>query len=144
MFAFGVTAVQAGTKYQTTLVPNVSGTTPGFSAKGSSLKLDGSRHTLSGKIKNVVDGTGARVSTDPNAPGDNYSVEVDLSVPAVPATTTLTVSFDVANGNGKFSVDLGGDPVFAAAATGQGIAVLAVRVKDATATVIGVGGIAKE
>ena len=144
LLALGTAPAQAGTKYQTTLVPNVAGTMPGFSAKGSSVKLDGSRHMLSGKLKNVIDGTGARVTTDTTMPGDNYSVEVDLSIPAVPATTTVTASFDLMNGNGKFAVDLGTDPVFAAAVVGQGVAVLAVRVKDSTGTVIGVGGIAKE
>src|SRR5437867_501755 len=34
-------AVHAGTKFQTTLVPNVAGANGGFSAKGSSVKLDG-------------------------------------------------------------------------------------------------------
>jgi len=135
--------VSAGTKFQTSLVPNVAGSMPGFSAKGSSIKIDGHRN-LKGKIKKVVDGTGALVTTDDMNPADNYTVEVDLSVPATAAAGTITVSFDVKNGNGTFAADVSGDPVFAGAVLGDGVAVTGIRVKDSSATVLGVGGFAIE
>ncbi len=139
------TQVHAATKYQTSLVPNVAGTMPGFSANGSSIQLN-SHLALKGKIKGVVDSTGARITTDPANPADNYSVEVDIFVPHTGGTETVTVSFDLKNGNGTFSEDLSSDPVLTAAATGDGVAVLAVRVKDNSTPVplvIGVGGFAK-
>jgi hypothetical protein len=135
--------VHAGSKYQTTLVPNQANTMPGFSASGSSIKIDGHR-MLKGKIKNVVDIGGNRVTTDPMVATDNYSVEMDLEVPATAATGTVSVSFDLKNGNGNFAADVSGDAVFSGAATGAGVAVNAVRVKDAGGTVIGRGGIAIE
>src|SRR5262249_24736156 len=139
----GASAASALTKYQTSLVPNVADTPPDFSSNGSSLWLNGHR-LLKGKIKKVVDGAGALVTTDPLNPADNYSVEVDVAVPATAATGTLTVSFDVKKGNVTFSADVSGDPVFAGAIDGDGVAVLAVRVKDSGGTVLGVGGIAVE
>ncbi len=63
LLRLGTGPVHAGGKYQTTLVPNVAGTHPGFSATGSSIKMQNGRVT--GKIKGVVDGTGNRVTTDP-------------------------------------------------------------------------------
>jgi hypothetical protein len=141
----GLLPIQANarTNYQTSLVPNVAGSTPGFSAKGSSLKISGSHLALKGKIKNVVDDTGARITTDALNPADNYSVEVDLSVPHTAATSTVVVSFDLKNGNGKFSTDLSSDPAIDGATAGDGVAVEAVRVKDAAGNVIGHGGFAK-
>ena len=133
----------AGTKYQTSLVPNVAGASPGFAAAGSSIKIDG-QLALKGKVKKVVDGTSALVSTDGVPSADDYKIEVDLSVPATAVIGTVTVPFDVNNGNGKFSSDLSGDPVFVGAALGAGVAVTAIRVKDSAGTVIGVGGIAIE
>jgi hypothetical protein len=136
----------AGTKYHASLVPTVAGTMPGFSARGSSIDINGHR-LLKGKIKNVVDGTGARITTDPIDPLDNYSVEVDLSVPVTAASGTVTLSFDLTNGNGKFAQDITSDPVFSGAVpavVGDGVAVTGVRVKDSGGTVIGVGGFAIE
>ena len=69
----------AGTRYLTSLVPVVAGRLPGFSAAGSSVKVDGSRRVLRGKIKRVVDGNGMPVSAD------NYRVEVDISDELEPA-----------------------------------------------------------
>ena len=145
-FAAALAAVapaHAGSKYQTTLVPTSTTALPGFSAKGSSIKIDG-HLALKGKIKKVVDGAGALVTTDGVPSSDDYSVEVDLAVPATAATGTVTVAFDVNNGNGKFAASLAGNPVFAGSALGDGVSVLAVRVKDASATVIGTGGFALE
>jgi len=133
----------AGTKYQTSLVPNAAGTMPGFAAQGSSIKIDG-HGNLKGKIKNVVDGTGNRVTTDPTDSADNYTVEIDLAVPATAGGGTVIVSFDLKNGNGTFALSITGDPALAGAAVGDGVAVNAVRVKDSTGTVIGVGGVAVE
>lgn len=139
--ALTVPPAHAGTKYQTSLVPLIAGSTPGFSAKGSSIKLD-DKLRLKGKIKKVVDGAGVRVTTDGVPSPDDYSVEVDLAVAAGTAAGTVTVFFDLNNGNGKFAADLSTDPVISAAAAGDGIAVNAVRVKDASSTLFGVGGFA--
>ena len=133
----------AGSKYQTTLVPNVAGANPGLAAAGSSIKIDG-HLALKGKVKKVVDGAGALVSTDGVPSLDDYKIEVDLSVPATAVSGTVTVPFDLNNGNGKFSADLSGDPVFVGAVLGDGVAVTAIRLKDGAGTVIGVGGIAIE
>ena len=128
--------VHAGSKYQTTLVPNQAGTNPGFSASGSSIKFDGHR-MLKGKLKNVVDGTGNRVNTT-----TPYSVEMDVAVGA--SSGTLTVSVNLTNGNGTFAADESSATVFTGAMTGAGVAVNGVRVKDSTGTVIGSGGVAIE
>jgi len=134
--------VHAGTKYQTTLVPDVAGTNPGFSASGSSIKIMGNL-SVKGKLKKVTDGTGALVTTDPLTPGDEYSVEIDLSVPHTGVSGTVELAFDLVNGNGKFSAaSLSADPALAGAATGDGVAVLAIRVKDSAGAVIGRGGFA--
>ena len=137
-------AAVAGTKFQTSLVPNMSGTSPGFSASGSSLFVDGHR-MLKGKIKKVVDAASALVSTDGTpATGDEYTVEVDLTVPATLVSGTVVVPFELKNGNGKFSASISADPVFAGSALGNGVAVTAIRVKDSLGTVLGVGGFAIE
>lgn len=130
----------AGTKYQTSLVPNVAGSQPGFSQNGSSVKIDDHRR-LKGKIKKVVDGTGALVTTDSLNPADNYSIEIDLAVPATSLSGTVTVSFDVNNGNGKFAADLSTDPTLVGAVAGDGVAINGVRVKDSNGTVLGIGGV---
>ncbi len=127
----------AVTKYQTSLVPDVAGTQPGFSAKGSSIQING-HLALKGKLKGAVDGTGARIS------GRTYTVEVDLSIPATSATETVSVPCDLTNGNCTFKEDLSSDVDLSAAAVGDGVAVLAVRVKDNNGVVIGRGGFAKE
>lgn len=136
----GAAPAAAGTKYQTSLVPNVAASTPGFSQKGSSIKIDDHR-ALKGKIKKVVDGTGALVTTDPMNPADNYTVEIDLAVPATTLSGTTVVSFDVKNGNGTFAADLTADPTLAGAVAGDGVAINGVRVKDPNGTVLGVGGV---
>jgi hypothetical protein len=141
--ALSASSALAGTKYQTSLVPTVSGAMPGFSAKGSSIKIDGHR-SVKGKLKKVVDGAGALVTTDPLNPTDNYSIEIDVAAAAVPVSGTVTVSFDVKNGNGTFAADISADPALAGAVLGNGIAVNAVRVKDGSGTVIGAGGVAFE
>ena len=141
--AAAATAAHAGSKYQTTLVPTVAGATPGFSAKGSSIKLDGHRK-LKGKIKKVVDGAGALVTTDGTPSADDYTVEVDLAVSATATTGTVTVPFDLGNGNGNFALDISADPVFTGAALGDGVSVNAVRVKDSGGAVLGGGGVAIE
>src|SRR5262249_17586332 len=128
---------QAVTKYQTSLVPDVAGLQPGFSAKGSSIQING-HLALKGKLKNAVDGTGTRIN------GLTYSVEVDLSIFATSTTQTVTVSCPLTNGNCKFAQDLTSDPGLSAAMGGDGVAVLAVRVKDNNGAVIGRGGFAKE
>jgi len=138
------TPAHGGTKYQTSLVPNVAGTSPGFAGAGSSIKIDGHR-MLKGKIKKVVDGLGALVTTDSVLPSaDDYTIEVDLTVPATTTSGTVTVPFDLKNGNGKFAADLTNDAVFTNAVRGDGVAVTAIRVKDSTGTVLGVGGVAIE
>ena len=145
LMASGASPAHAGSKYQTTLVPTTATSQPGFSAKGSSIKIDGHR-ALKGKIKKVVDGAGMLVTTDGVPSSDDYTVEVDLAVPATAATGTVSVKFDLGNGNGKFAADISGDPVFTGATLGDGVSVLAVRVKDnaLTPAVIGTGGIAVE
>jgi hypothetical protein len=132
---FTAAGAHAVTKYQTSLVPDVAGTTPGFSAKGSSIRING-HLVLKGKLKGVVDGSGDRITAT------NYSVEVDVTVPATAASETVTVSFNLKNGNGTFVKDLSTDPVLSAAGVGDGVAVTAVRVKDNASTVIGHGGFA--
>ena len=131
----------AGTKYQTSLVPILAGSTPGFSSSGSSIKLD-DKLSLKGKVKKIVDGAGMRVNTDGVPSADDYSVEVDLGLASGTAAGTVVVPFDVTNGNGKFSVDLTGDPAIAGGGSGDGVAVTGVRVKDSSGTLLGVGGFA--
>ncbi len=141
LMAFAVRPASAGTKIQASLVPNVAGTMPGFSENGSSIKLD-DHLSLKGKVKKVVDGAGARVTTDGVPSTDDYTVEVDVSVPATLTSGTVTVAFDVTNGNGSFAEDLSTNPLFAGTTSGDGVAVTAVRVKDSGGTVRGVGGFA--
>lgn len=141
--ALGIATVPAlaGTKYQTSLVPILAGTTPGFSATGSNIKLD-DKLRLKGKVKKVVDGAGARVTTDGVPSMDDYSVEVDLGLASGSAAGTVVVSFDLTNGNGKFSADLTGDPALAGGVSGDGVGVTGVRVKDGSGALLGVGGFA--
>ncbi len=127
----------AVTKYQTSLVPDVAGTKPGFSAKGSSIQING-HLALKGKLKGAIDGTGARIN------GLTYTIEVDISIPATSATETISVACELTNGNCTFKEDLNSDVDLSAAAVGEGVAVLAVRVKDNNSVVIGRGGFAKE
>lgn len=131
----------AGTKFQTSLVPLVAGSHPGFSSNGSSIKLD-DHLNLKGKIKKVVDGTGALVTTDGVPSSDDYHVEVDLGLASGTTTGTVTVAFDLKNGNGKFSTSLSGNPALTGGMSGDGVAVNGVRVKDSTGMLLGVGGFA--
>lgn len=131
-------AALAGTKYQTSLVPNVAGTVPGFASSGASIKLD-DKLAVKGKLKTVVDGSGNRITTDTENSADDYKVEIDLAVGTTSAT--ISISFDLKNGNGKFQEDISGDAVFAGATSGDAVAIEAVRVLDANGTVIGVGGV---
>ena len=131
----------AGTKYQTNLVPNTAGETPGFSATGSLVRLD-DHLRLNGTLKKVVDAAGARVTTDGVPSGDDYRVEVDLGLAGGTTAATVTVFFDVKSGNGKFKADLTGAPPLAGGVSGDGVSVNAVRVKDSSGALLGVGGFA--
>ncbi len=51
---------------------------------------------------------------------------------------------NVAGAMPGFAADISADPAFAGATLGDGVAVGAVRVKDSTGTVLGVGGFAVE
>jgi hypothetical protein len=141
VIGFAAAPAYGNSKAELSLVPAVKGSQPGFSADGSSIRLDGRQH-LRGKIKKVVDSAGHRVTTDPKNSADDYSVEVDVVVPSVPSSGTVVVKLDLKNGGGKFKVDLASNPIFSGAAKGAGVAVNAVRVKDSTGTVIGFGGYA--
>jgi hypothetical protein len=134
---------QAGTTYKTSLVPVPVGEPPTlfFSAQGSKIILR-DQLKLKGGIKTVVDALGERITTDSEDPGDDYSVEVDLSVPATLSSGTVIMNFDLKNGNGKFSADLTVDPLLAGALPGDAVTVGEVRVRDSSGTVIGRGGIA--
>jgi hypothetical protein len=133
----------AGTKYETSLVPLMAGELPGFAATGSSIKID-DHLRLKGTLKKVVDSSGARVTTDGVPSGDDYRVEVDVGIASGTTATTITVAFDVKNGNGTFQADLSGDPVLASAQSGDGIAVNGVRVRNGAGTLLGVGGFARK
>jgi len=141
--AMGLTGMSAsahaGTKYQTNLVPVLAAGQPGFSASGSSIKIDRSPMTVSGKIKKVVDGTGALVTTDGAPSADDYTVEVDRSCPATLASDTVTVPVELKNGNGKFTQTAAA----LCGVAGDGVGIMAIRVKNAAGTVIGVGGVAQ-
>ena len=136
----GVSApAHAGTKYQTNLVPVSATGQPGFSASGSSIKIERSPMTVSGKIKKVVDGTGALVTTDGAPSADDYTVEVDRSCPATLVSDTVTVPVELKNGNGKFTQTAAA----LCGVAGDGVAITAIRVKDDAGAVIGVGGVAE-
>ena len=134
--------VHAGSKYQTTLVPNLAGTNPGFSASGSSIKIQ--HGMVTGKIKGVVDGAGNPVTTDPTNPADNYSVSVAFTELSMGTTGSVTVTFDLTNGNGTFAKDATGAFSAAGATLGDGITIDSVRVIDSMQNVIGGGGVAVE
>ncbi len=125
--------VHASSKYQTTLVPNLTGTHPGFSASGSSIKIQNGKVT--GKIKGVVDGTGNRVTAS------NYSVHVSFTELNMGTNGSITVSFNLTNGNASFSQDATAAFSAAGATTGDGIAIDGVRVMDNMMNVIGGGGV---
>ena len=118
---------QAGTKYQASLSPESAGDTPGFSANGSSIKIDDLLR-VKGKIKKVVDGDGALVTTDPLDAGDDYYVEIDIKVASTGEQGTVVIFFDLKNGNGKFAADLSAQAVFAGSIVGDGVEIERVRV----------------
>jgi hypothetical protein len=130
----------AGTKYQANLTPDEAADMPGFTANGSSIKID-DRLRAKGKIKRIVDDQGALVTTDPLDGNDDYWVEIELHVLSTDLEDTVTIFFDVKNGNAKFSADLSADPVFAGAIMGDGVEVDGVRVYSPTDE-IGRAGIA--
>ncbi len=140
VIALAAAPAHGNSKAEVSLVPVVKGSKPGFSADGSSLRID-ARH-LKGKIKKVVDAQGNLVSTNPKDAADDYSVEIDVTVLTGPTTGTIAVKFDLKNGNGKLKADLSSNSIFAGAPAGAGVAVNAVRVKDGTGAVIGSGGYA--
>ncbi len=75
--------IQAATTYKASLVPVEANTTPGFSARGSSIKIvSNNQLRIKGKIKRVVDVDGNRVTTQPGDLDDDYTVEIDVFVPA--------------------------------------------------------------
>ena len=135
--AFASVPALAGTKFQTSLVPTLVGASPGFSNAGSSVKID--INAVKGKIKKVVDGAGALVSTDGTPSADDYTIEID-TLEANATTGMLVIPFDLTNGNGKFSLSLSG--VFTPA--GQSLSFTGIRVKDSVGTVLGTGGISLE
>ena len=105
VLALGLPSVaQAGTKYQSNLTPDTAASDPGFSAKGSSIKIDDLLR-VKGKIKGVIDG-GMVVTTDPLDAGDDYYVEIDVRAVDTGNQATVTIFFDLKNGNGKFSAVL--------------------------------------
>jgi hypothetical protein len=137
----------AATTFKASLVPVEAGTTPGFSANGSSIKLvSKNRLSLKGKIKKVVDVDGNRVTTQRNDPDDDYMLEIDIFVPATdPATDafrTISIPFDLKNGNGKFKTRMLADDLLKGAVRGHGILIEGVRILDASDTLIGGGGVA--
>jgi hypothetical protein len=137
----------AATTYKANLVPLEAGTAPGFSANGSSVKIVGkNKLSLKGKIKNVVDVDGNRVTTQRNDPDDDYILEIDIFVPATdPATdafSTISIPFDLKNGNGKFKTRMLADDLLKGAVRGYGILIEAIRIFDGSDTLIGGGGVA--
>ena len=141
-FTLPASPAAAGTTYQASLVPIESGTAPGFSARGSSIKIvESGKLRLKGKIKRVVDAAGDRVTTDRGNAADDYSIEVKFFVPATDQEGAVSIPFDLKNGNGKFRAHPGSDPVFAQAVAGDGIMIEEVRVLDSSGTLIGVGGV---
>jgi hypothetical protein len=135
----GLAAAPAYGKGEMGLAPIQKGSKPGFSGGPSSLKIDGKNH-LTGKLRDVVDNNGHRVTTSPTDPTDDYSIEVDLTVPSTSSSGTVTVKFDLKNGNARFKTDISTNSIFSSAAQGAGVAVNGVRVKNGAGTVIGVGG----
>ena len=132
-----------GSSFQTSLVPDMADTEPGFRANGSSIKIVSSGNLrVKGKLKGVVDDEGDPVTTERNDDGDDYCVEIDLFVPATEEEDTLALCFDLKKGNGSFKGRLGGGPAFAGAQRGDGVTIREIRVLDGDGTVIGSGGVA--
>jgi len=137
-------AEAAATSYRTSLVPIEADAAPGFSTNGSSIKIISGNNQLrvKGKIKRVVDENGDRVTTDRSDSDDDYVVEIDLFVPATDESDTVSIPFDLKNGNGVFRTHVKrGDPIFAGAMKGDGVVIESVRIFDASGTLIGGGGV---
>ncbi len=151
-FAFGVLLISVGwlsapaaagaaTTFQVSLVPIEADAAPGFSEKGSSVKIVSNNHVqVKGKIKAVVDANGERVSTRTNDSGDDYHIEVDIFVPATGEEDTISIPFDLKKGNGNFKLRVNGSPALNAAMSGDGVIVEEVRVFNALDEQIGGGG----
>ena len=133
--------VHAGTKYQTNLVPELAGSTPGFSANGSSIKID-DKLSIKGKIKGVVDALGDKVTTDSVDSNDDYVVQIDLAIDASHAAGAVFIHFDVKKGNATFATSLVGNPLLAGATAGMGVTVHRIEVRNANGEVLGTGGFA--
>ena len=134
--------IHAATTYQASLVPVQADTVPGFSARGSSIKIvSNNQLRMKGKIKQVVDVDGNRVTTRPEDSDDDYTVEVDFFVPATDDSGTISMLFDLKNGNGKFRMHVNGNDAFPDAMRGDGVVIEEVRIFDASHTLIGVGGV---
>ena len=115
---------------------------PGFSARGSSIKIvSRGQLSLKGKIKRVVDADGNLVTTRRQDPDDDYTIEVEVFVPATDSSGTISLSFDLNNGNGKFKARLRGDEALTGALRGDGVVIEEVRIFDASDTLLGVGGV---
>jgi hypothetical protein len=128
----------AGTKFQTSLVPILAGSTDSRKAQHQT----DDKLRLKGKVKKIVDGAGERVTTDGVPSADDYSVEVDLGLASGTSAGTVVVPFDVTNGNGKFSLDLTGNAAITGGGSGDGVGVTGVRVFDNLGNLLGVGGFA--
>lgn len=131
----------AGSKYQASLVPVMEGNKPGFRADGSDLRID-EHKKVKGKLHEVVNAAGNKVTTDGHPSADDYVLDIDLSVPATGQSTIAAIPFDLRDGHADIKADLRNNAVFAGAKTGDGVAVTGVRVKDASATIIGNAGFA--
>jgi hypothetical protein len=129
----------AGSKYQASLVPVIEGNKPGFRADGSDLRID-EHKKVKAKLHEVVDAAGNKVTTDGHPSADDYVLEIDLSVPATGQSTTAVIPFDLHDGHADIKTDLKNNAVFTGAAKRDGVAVTGVRVKDASATIIGNAG----
>jgi hypothetical protein len=134
----------AATSFQTSLVPVEADSAPGFSSRGSSIKIVSGNNQLQvkGKVKKVVNEDGDPVTTERSDSDDDYKVEIDLFVPATDRSGTVPVAFELKNGNGGFKTRVSrSDPAFEDAMKGDGVIVEGVRVFDASGELIGVGGV---
>jgi hypothetical protein len=141
----GAPAEAASTFHQTSLVPLEADTAPTFSTSGSALKLLSGNHRLKikGKLKRMVDARGDRITTDRRDPDDDYAIEIDLFIPASGASETVSIAFDLENGNATFRTDVKRSaPLFDGAEMGDAVVVDAVRIFEPTGALIGVGGVA--
>ena len=141
-FLVASSPIHAATTYKASLVPVQADTAPGFSARGSSIKMVSSNQLrVKGKIKRVVDVDGNRVTTRPEDPDDDYTVEVDVFVPATDVSETISMHFDLKNGNGTFKTRVNRGNALQDAMKGDGVVIEGVRIFDALDTLIGGGGL---